>query len=193
MTIVRREHRAHFTILPNAIFLDQSLSIEAKGVLGYLLSRPNKWSVRLEQVGRTLNIGRRKLQRIFRELISAGYVTREQRRVTGAQRFGQVDYVVRDVPVTIGRPVDNSVEPRVQKGSAARFAQVAGTPEESELWPRVRNGPAYKELKNKETREPMNLAPVEKPLASKVKPTASASGRGHTTRRGDRGAVSRSG
>ena len=60
MTIVRREHRAHFTILPNAIFLDQHLSIEAKGVLGYLLSRPNKWSVRLEQVGRILNIGRRK-------------------------------------------------------------------------------------------------------------------------------------
>jgi len=60
VTIVRREHRAHFTILPNAIFLDQRLSIEAKGVLGYLLSRPNKWSVRLEQVGRILNIGRRK-------------------------------------------------------------------------------------------------------------------------------------
>ena len=149
MTIVRREHRAHFTILPNAIFLDQRLSIEAKGLLGYLLSRPNKWSVRLEQVGRTLNIGRRKLQRIFRELISAGYVTREQRRIAGAQRFGQVDYVVRDVPVTIGRPVDNSVEPRVRKGPAAQSAQVPDAPEESELWPRVRNGPAYKELKKK--------------------------------------------
>jgi hypothetical protein len=41
VTIVRREHRAHFTILPNAIFLDERLSIEAKGVLGYLLSRPH--------------------------------------------------------------------------------------------------------------------------------------------------------
>ena len=44
MTIIRREHRAHFTVLPNAIFVDQRLSIEAKDVLGYLLSRPNKWS-----------------------------------------------------------------------------------------------------------------------------------------------------
>jgi hypothetical protein len=34
MTIVRREHRAQFTIVPNAIFLDDRLSIEAKGVLG---------------------------------------------------------------------------------------------------------------------------------------------------------------
>jgi hypothetical protein len=34
MTIVRREHRAQVTIVPNAIFLDDRLSIEANGVLG---------------------------------------------------------------------------------------------------------------------------------------------------------------
>ena len=75
MTIIRREHRAHFTIVPNAVFADTRLSIEAKGVLGYLLSRPRKWRVRPEHVARTLNVGRKKLQRIFRELIGAGYVT----------------------------------------------------------------------------------------------------------------------
>lgn len=152
MTIIRREHRAHFTILPNAIFVDQRLSIEAKGVLGYLLSRPNKWSVRLEQVGRTLKVGRRKLQRIFRELISAGYVTRDQRRLRGVQRYGQMDYVVRDVPVTI-HPVDNSAKPRVQKRPAARSAQAIAASQKSKLWPRVQNGPAYKELKKKETHQ----------------------------------------
>jgi hypothetical protein len=153
MTIIRREHRAYFTVLPNAIFVDQRLSIEAKGVLGYLLSRPNKWSVRLEQVGRTLKVGRRKLQRIFRELIGAGYVTREQRRIGSVQRYGQMDYVVRDVPVTI-HPVDNSAKPRVQKGPAARSVQAIAASQESKLWPRVQNGPAYKELKKKETRQP---------------------------------------
>ena len=153
MTIIRREHRAHFTVLPNAIFVDQRLSIEAKGVLGYLLSRPNKWSVRLEQVGRTLKVGRRKLQRIFRELIGAGYVTRDQRRIGGVQRYGQMDYVVRDVPVTI-HPVDNLAKPRVQKGPAARSAQAIAASQKSKLWPRVQNGPAYKELKKKETHQP---------------------------------------
>jgi hypothetical protein len=34
MMIVRREHRARFTIIPNAISRDDRLSIEAKGVLG---------------------------------------------------------------------------------------------------------------------------------------------------------------
>ena len=62
MTIVRREHRAHFIIMPNG------LSVEAKGVLGYLLSRPHKWHVRLEHVGDGLSmVGRKKLQRVFRE------------------------------------------------------------------------------------------------------------------------------
>ena len=48
-------------------------------MLGYLLSRPHNWQVRLDHVGRTLRIGRKKLQRIFRELIGAGYVTPSRR------------------------------------------------------------------------------------------------------------------
>ncbi|MPZ38769.1 MAG: hypothetical protein GEU95_12025 [Rhizobiales bacterium] len=142
MTIVRREHRAHFTILPNAIFLDERLSIEAKGVLGYLLSRPHKWSVRLEQVGWTLKIGRKKLQRIFRELISTGYITREQQRMADDQRFGRVDYVVRDVPEAVTRSVDKCTE-----------AQITAGANKSKLWPRVQKGPAYKELKNKKLKQ----------------------------------------
>ena len=112
MTIVRREHRAQLTIVPNAIFLDDRLSIEAKGVLGYLLSRPHSWQVRLDHVGRTLRIGRKKLQRIFRELIGAGYVTREQPRTADAHRFSEIDYVVRDVPLALIHPVDTSPRPQ---------------------------------------------------------------------------------
>jgi hypothetical protein len=100
MTIVRREHRVQFTIVPNAILLDDRLSIEAKGVLGYLLSRPRSWQVRLGHVGRTLRIDRKKLQRIFRE----------------------IDYVVRDVPLTPTRPADTSSCPRGGKGPARRAA-----------------------------------------------------------------------
>jgi hypothetical protein len=114
MTIVRREHRARFTILPNAVFVDRRLSVEAKGVLGYLLSCPHKWHVRLDHIGRALLVGRKKLQRIFRELIAADYVTREPQRILDGHRFGEIDYVVRDVPVA----VENLASPRVQKGPA---------------------------------------------------------------------------
>ncbi|MCI0598581.1 MAG: hypothetical protein L0Y60_03510 [Beijerinckiaceae bacterium] len=146
MTIVRREHRAHFTIVPNAMFLDKRLSIEAKGVLGSLLSRPHKWQVQLDHVGRTLRIGRKKLQRIFRELISTGYVTREQRRILDDQRFGEMDYVVRDVPELLSRSVDNSPSPRGQNGTAAPRVRKEAAYKET---PQGQKGPAYKELLHK--------------------------------------------
>jgi hypothetical protein len=44
---------AQFTIIPNAIFRDDRLSIEAKGVLGYLLSHPQHWQFRLDHIGRS--------------------------------------------------------------------------------------------------------------------------------------------
>lgn len=90
-----------------------SLSVEAKGVLGHLLSSPRKWHVRLDHIGRTL-VGRKKLQRIFRELIATDYVTREAQRIVDRHRFGEIDYVARDMPVS----VDKSVRPRGQKGPA---------------------------------------------------------------------------
>lgn len=158
MTIVRREHRAHFTIVPNAIFVDTRLSIEAKGVLGYLLSRPHKWRVQLDYVARTLNIGRRKLQRIFRELIGAGYVSREQQRFGAGHRFGTLDYVVRDVPLVLANPVENSPIPRV--GNGPTVPRVRKGPAYKEA-PRVRNGPAYKEIDKNGESEPLRDLEVE--------------------------------
>ena len=146
MTIVRREHRAQFTIVPNAIFRDDRLSIEAKGVLGYLLSRPHNWQVRLDNVGRTLRVGRKKLQRIFRELIGAGYVTREQLRTTDDRRFCEIDYVVRDVPLALIDAADTSHEPQGGKGPAEPRGRKGSAHKEH---PQVPNGPAYKELDNK--------------------------------------------
>jgi hypothetical protein len=125
------------------MFLDERLSIEAKGVLGFLLSRPHKWQVRLDHVGRTLRIGRKKLQRIFRELISASYVTREQRRILDDQRFGEMDYVVRDVPEPLNHPVDNSPIPQGQNGTAAPRVQKGPAYKKA---PQGQKGPAYKEL-----------------------------------------------
>jgi len=99
VTIVRRRHNGRYASLPNAIFEDDLLSVEAKGTLGYLLSRPPNWHVSLRQVGKKLSIGKDRLHRIFGELIQAGYASREQpRRRSGA--FGRFEYVIRDEPET---------------------------------------------------------------------------------------------
>jgi hypothetical protein len=96
--IVRRHHNGNFTIVPNRVFEDDRLSVEAKGVLGYLLSRPHDWTIRLVQIGPTLKIGRDKLERIFKELIEAGYVLRGDQTRTKCQQWGPTEYIVLDQP-----------------------------------------------------------------------------------------------
>ena len=97
MSVVRRHHNSNFTVVPNAIFEDARLSIEAKGTLGYLLSRPHDWTIRLTHIGTTLRLGRDKTERIFQELQDAGYVVRgKQRRVNGV--WGPMEFVVFDDP-----------------------------------------------------------------------------------------------
>jgi DNA-binding MarR family transcriptional regulator len=101
--IFRGRHTSNFSALSNKIWEDEKLSVEAKGTLGYLLSRPPNWHVRIAQVGRKLRIGRDKLYRIIDELIGAGYLERRQGRKGGA--FRPVSYYVRDASVAnLSRP-----------------------------------------------------------------------------------------
>jgi hypothetical protein len=97
--IIRREHNGNFTIVPNAIFNDRRLSIEAIGLLGYLLSRPPNWTARHGHLRKTLRMGRMRFERAMWELMSAGYVERDklQPRSQGNQ-FSAYNYVVLDVP-----------------------------------------------------------------------------------------------
>jgi hypothetical protein len=103
--IIRRKHNGNFTIVPNTLVDDKRLSIEAKGLLAYLISRPNNWTVRHSHLHKELGIGRDKLQRILRELIRAGYLERddEQPRDDDNQ-FAAYHYICRDVPSSTAPP-----------------------------------------------------------------------------------------
>ena len=50
--------------MPNAVVEHAKLSIEAKGLHVYVLSRPPNWHIRPKQLGSKLRIGRDRLQRI---------------------------------------------------------------------------------------------------------------------------------
>jgi hypothetical protein len=97
VTIIRRKHTSRYATFPNAVWEDRRIGADEKGVLGYLLSRPPAWNVSLSQVGEVMKVGKDRMQRIFRSLIAAGYVTREiVRNETGA--IVALEYVVRDEP-----------------------------------------------------------------------------------------------
>jgi hypothetical protein len=98
---IRNKHKSRFTQIPNAIFEDQRISIGAKGLLVYLLSRPPNWSVQHKQLQRALGIGRKLLTKLLNELAEAGYVDRDEYQGRDElNRFMPYDYTVRDIPET---------------------------------------------------------------------------------------------
>ncbi|MFH1342849.1 MAG: hypothetical protein ABIL01_16850 [Pseudomonadota bacterium] len=170
MTIVRRRQNARFAALPNAIWEDDRLSIEAKGVLGYLLSRPANWHVRLPQVGKKLDLGKDRLQRIFRELIAAGYVTREQPRVASGA-FDRFEYIVRD------EAEDDDVAFLPQPGLPAPAEPVAAEPAPAE--PAPGNQAAYinktESTKTDFNKTELTKTNISKPLTPKPCPAPATS------------------
>lgn len=76
--IVRKERVNNFTIIPNDILSDTRISLEARAVLSYLLSKPDNWNVNCADIQGAGNIGRNKAYAILGELIEAGYVHRQE-------------------------------------------------------------------------------------------------------------------
>lgn len=92
--IIRKEKTNHFTIIPNDLACDERLSFEARGVLCYLLSKPNDWKVNCKDIQRSGDIGRQKAYSILSELIESGYVHRS--KVENAQKKHNYQYVIYD-------------------------------------------------------------------------------------------------
>jgi hypothetical protein len=116
--IIRNKHKSRFTQIPNAIFEDRRISIGAKGLLVYLLSRPPNWVVRHDNLQYTLSIGRKLLTTLLDELREAEYVDREQQQGRDQQnRFMPYDYIVRDIPEShvTDAPVALHPEPQREK------------------------------------------------------------------------------
>jgi hypothetical protein len=114
--IIRHKHKGRFTVVPNAIFNDDRICLGAKGLLGYLLSRPGNWDVRHDQLQRKLDVGRKLLSKLLKELERAGYLEcdAEQGR-DGYNRFTTLNYVVRDIPELTDADAPIALHPEPQR------------------------------------------------------------------------------
>lgn len=96
-TIVRAPRRDRFLVIDQCIIDDTRLSWAARGMLAYLLSRPDNWQVRIKDLQRRGNMGRDGTYKLVNELRSTGYVEFQQGRDSrGRIRGGS--YVVREIP-----------------------------------------------------------------------------------------------
>jgi hypothetical protein len=95
-TIRRGARNARYTTVPNHVFEDVRLSMEARWLLGYLLSKPDNWTVRMGDIRKKGSCGRDKARAMVSELVDAGYMEREDARKSG--KFNGLALVIFDEP-----------------------------------------------------------------------------------------------
>lgn len=99
MSIVRAPRpEANFYVLSKSISEDARLSWAARGLLVYLLGKPDNWKISVESLrrqteGARVRTGRDGIYALLSELEQAGYLSREQQRGEGGRLSG-VEYSV---------------------------------------------------------------------------------------------------
>lgn len=99
MSIMRKERPDNnFYILDKSISEDKNLSWAARGLLVYLLGKPDNWVVSVsalinETAECDFPVGRDGVRRIIKELEKHGYLSKESKRADDGKMAG-VDYIV---------------------------------------------------------------------------------------------------
>lgn len=113
MSIVKSKHASNYTVLPNEIF-KAGLSLNAIGLLSYLLSLPHDWVIYKTTLHTQLNVGRERLDTAFKELQEIGFII-TIKEVDSNGRF-TYNHIVYDKPYN-GEPYTgnpNTVDPTLQ-------------------------------------------------------------------------------
>jgi hypothetical protein len=84
-------------VIDNRILEDERLSFDARGLIAFLLSKPDKWNVNVAHLEGQSSAGRSKVRRILRELADAGYLEYRKARGEGG-RFGGTEIVIHESP-----------------------------------------------------------------------------------------------
>lgn len=97
-TYIKRTKRdRNFTIVNNDVF-KQKMSLQAVGLICYILSLPDDWKIRKTELSSHFSNGRDSTIKAFNDLMKAGYI--EKRNIkTEHGKFAGVEYLVYDEPV----------------------------------------------------------------------------------------------
>ena len=77
----------NFTPISNSLIQNQTLSLEARGLVIFILSLPETWVIYKGQVQTALNMNKTKFNRVWKECIDAGYIKVIKERVDNGSEF----------------------------------------------------------------------------------------------------------
>jgi uncharacterized phage protein (TIGR02220 family) len=88
--MIIRNKSPRYTVIPNQLLEDERITWEAKGILAYLLSKPDAWELNASHLIGFGHAGREKIYRVLKELQDAGYASHNRKS------DGRVEWEIRD-------------------------------------------------------------------------------------------------
>ena len=96
MAIIRQKRKERFSIVDNKVIEDERLSFKARGLLIYMLSKPDDWKFYTEELAKRSNKdGISAIKTALNEIEDAGYLTRKQGHKKNGQ-FTIQDWILTD-------------------------------------------------------------------------------------------------
>lgn len=106
MAIIRKKQKERFSIVDNKVIEDKRLSFKARGLLIYMLSKPDDWKFYTEELAkRSDKDGISAIKSALNEIESTGYLTRKQEHKKNGQ-FASQDWILTDI---------STIPPQVEK------------------------------------------------------------------------------
>lgn len=102
MSILRNPLKSNYSKIPNALICDNNISAGAFRVAAYLFSKADGWEVNNHDIKKTLGIGQNStIAGYWKELLEAGWVTRERIRGEKNAIAGGYDYQLMLEPLLV--------------------------------------------------------------------------------------------
>ena len=147
--VVKQQGR--FLVASVEIFEDNSLSFGARGLMAYLLTKPEGWEVRRDQLIKSSPAGKVAIQRMINELKQAGYVRRHQENDPITGKFITITDVYEtkalnpdaDIDVKSATPMSDL---QVSSNNGQASTPTSGGPSETETTKPVHGNIHYQEL-----------------------------------------------
>jgi hypothetical protein len=117
MTTIRVKKDARYFSASNEPFNDKRLSWEARGLMGYLLSKPNDWEVRSADLEKQGPAKSRKVKRMLAELRLYGYMNRIRTKLPNGKFEWTTE--VYESPSQNPRPTKGIIKTSVTKRTSA--------------------------------------------------------------------------
>ncbi len=96
--MIRRSKKKSFTKVSNTIVNDERLSLKAKGLMVYLLSKPDTWKFYQETIVKDTSDGVKAVRSAIKELEENGYLVRKRTRDEKGG-FAKLEWIVIEEPL----------------------------------------------------------------------------------------------